>query len=111
MDFAQNKNDFASALANLRASVRLNPNNEVYQNDLGVTEMRVGQLDKAKKRFVEALKINKHYYTAQENIDDLIKFMGMSNHITTTTNTIITNTNTNTIIIIIIITITIIIIR
>ena len=61
MDYAQNKNDFTTALANLRAAVRLNPFNEIYQNDLGVSEMRVGQLHKAKRRFIESLRANKFH--------------------------------------------------
>jgi len=80
MDYAQNKNDFTSALANLRAAVRLNPNSEIYQNDLGVSEMRVGQLHKAKKRFIESLKVNKYYDTAQENIDDIKAYMGIKEY-------------------------------
>jgi len=45
------KGDYKGALPDFRAAVRLSPNNLGFLNDLGVTEMRVGEYQKAKRRF------------------------------------------------------------
>lgn len=45
-------------LYRFRAAVKAQPNNPLYQNDLGVTEMRLGQLELAQQRFLTALELD-----------------------------------------------------
>lgn len=72
---ASNRDDYESALAFFRASVRVNNNNAYYWNDLGVTEMRLGLLQKAKTRFISALNVDNNFNIANENLEELSKYM------------------------------------
>jgi Flp pilus assembly protein TadD len=49
------------ALSLFRAACRFDPSDVLLQNDLGVTEMRLGQLKKAQKRFLKALELDPSY--------------------------------------------------
>lgn len=69
------KGDYKGALPDFRAAVRLSPNNLGFLNDLGVTEMRVGEYQKAKRRFLKALELDPNFDTAKENIVELKKFV------------------------------------
>ena len=48
--------------------------------NVGVTEMRIGQLDKALKRFKKSLLLQPHFQTAQDNINDLLDFIENSRY-------------------------------
>ena len=74
LNAAQN-GDYVDSLAYLRSACRLKPNDTFYLNDLGVTEMRVGELHKAKKRFLQTLDIDPNQKLAQENLKLLKGFM------------------------------------
>ena len=52
-----------------------NNNNNNKYNYLGVTEMRMGHLDKAMKRFKKSLLINPNFQTAKDNINDLNEYL------------------------------------
>eukprot|EP00605_Chrysophyceae_sp_TOSAG23-4_P000354 GSChrysophyteH1.ASY1.ANO1.401.1 assembled CDS len=67
--------DYNNALPHMRAAVRMDPENTGYLNDLGVTEMRVGQYQKAKWRFLKSLELDPTFKTGEENIVEIKKFM------------------------------------
>lgn len=67
--------NYKTALAYFRASVRLDNSSALYWNDLGVTEMRMGFLQKAKRRFYKSLEINPLFDVAQDNLNDLSEAM------------------------------------
>ena len=67
--------NYADALPHMRAAVRMDPNDTGYQNDLGVTEMRMGQYQKAKWRFLKALEVDPTFDTAGDNIDEVKKYL------------------------------------
>jgi len=66
---------YAEALPGLRAAVRLWPTDTGFLNDLGVTEMRLGQYEKAKWRFLKALEIQPGFDIAADNIKEIKTFM------------------------------------
>lgn len=49
------------ALGYLRSAVRKEPSSAKFLNDLGVAEMRLGQLHSARKRFLKALQADASY--------------------------------------------------
>jgi hypothetical protein len=67
--------NYPLALANFRAACRHNDKSSLYWNDLGVTEMRMGELQKALKRFKRALSIDPNSAVAKDNIEELSHFM------------------------------------
>lgn len=67
--------NYDMSLAYLRAACRSDPKVPIYLNDLGVTEMRMGQYSRAKKRFSKALKIDKNLELAKTNLEELKRFM------------------------------------
>lgn len=69
----QNKMDLA--LAYFRAACRLDNSSTLYWNDLGVTEMRTGQLEKALTRFSKALKIDSNHNIARKNLQELQEYI------------------------------------
>ena len=69
------KGQYAEALPGMRAAVRMQPEDTSYLNDLGVTEMRVGQYEKAKWRFLKAKELKPDFITIDDNIKELLKFM------------------------------------
>lgn len=69
------KGQYETALAHFRAATRVAPTAPKYWSDLGVTEMRMGMYVKALRRFLKALGLDASYRLAQENIDELQRFM------------------------------------
>ena len=67
--------NYAEALPGLRAAVRMWPTDTGFLNDLGVTEMRLGQYQKAKWRFLKAMEIQPGFDTAEDNIKEIRKYM------------------------------------
>lgn len=76
-----NNGDLDLALANFRAACRLNNASALLWNDLGVTEMRVGLLQRAEKRFLKALRIDPFYATASDNLRELQQHTGASGEV------------------------------
>ena len=72
---AADTNDYGECLSYFRAAVRLQPDNPTYLTDLGVTEMRVGELQKAKHRFQKALFINPERKHTRDNLEILKEYM------------------------------------
>lgn len=70
--------NYSKSLAYLRSACRINPKNHLYFNDLGVTEMRAMQFQKAKKRFLKSLQLNNTQNIAAENLKELEDFMNPS---------------------------------
>ena len=73
-------NQYEEALSLLRASLRNNPNNTDTLNDLGVTEMRTGDLQRAKKRFWRCLKLIPHDEDCLRNLNDLKRYMAIHDY-------------------------------
>lgn len=71
-----NQGDYRNAVAHFRLTCRLSPLDSTYWNDLGVTEMRLGELHKAKRRFLKALELDPESQTAQDNASELKGYMG-----------------------------------
>lgn len=67
--------DLKAALAFFRTAVRHNNMSELYWNDLGVTEMRLGEYAKARRRFVKSQFINPEYDAARDNLRDITNYM------------------------------------
>jgi hypothetical protein len=63
------------ALASFRTAVRLDNSSYLYRNDLGVTEMRVGQLQKAYKRFRRSLELEPSFAVAKKNLDEIVSYL------------------------------------
>ena len=70
-----NKGDYGGSLPYFRLACRLSPTNVAFWNDLGVTEMRVGMLQKAKRRFLTAIDINPKFATSHENLREIKQFL------------------------------------
>ena len=66
---------YAESLGYFRAAVRLQPDNPLYLTDLGVTEMRIGELHKAKLRFEKSLSIAPSRKHTIDNLQTLKKYM------------------------------------
>jgi tetratricopeptide (TPR) repeat protein len=75
MELAKKK-QFKEALPRFRAAVRIHPNSPQLWNDLGVTELRAGELQKAKSRFLKALELVPDYESAIANDKDLREQLG-----------------------------------
>lgn len=75
MDLAQ-KDKFEDSLPRFRAAVRLYPDSAHILNDLGVTEMRVKEYQKAKLRFLKAIELDDTYQMAKDNDKDIRKELG-----------------------------------
>jgi hypothetical protein len=69
------KNDLEKAKAFLRTAVRLDNSSYLSWNDLGVTEMRSGQLRKAYRRLQRASELNPIFETTKKNLEELIEFV------------------------------------
>ena len=67
--------NYDASLAYLRAACRKNGQHALFWNDLGVTEMRVGQYLKAKKRFLRALEIDPSFQLSVKNLEELATMM------------------------------------
>jgi len=67
---------FFEALELLRGAVRNDPYNLNYLNDLGVTEMRMGDLDKAKRRFWRCLTLEPEHVDCKKNAEEVHRFQG-----------------------------------
>lgn len=74
---------YVESLAYFRGACRLNPRNALYWNDLGVTEMRLGLLEKAERRFLQSLKEDSSFEVARENLDTLITYITSEEKIST----------------------------
>jgi hypothetical protein len=68
------KEETNKALASFRTAVRLDNSSYLYWNDLGVTEMRVGQLQKAYKRFKRSLELKSSFSVAKKNLDEIVAY-------------------------------------
>jgi tetratricopeptide (TPR) repeat protein len=66
---------YNEALPHMRAAVRMDPYDIGFVNDLGVTEMRMGQYQKAKSRFLKVLELDPNFETGNENIAEIKKYM------------------------------------
>ncbi len=73
LDYAR-KEQYDIALAYFRLAVRHNNESAFYWSDLGVTEMRVQQFQKAKRRFMKALSIDPSLQLARDNIKELNRY-------------------------------------
>ncbi len=69
------RGQYEVSLAHLRAACRKLNSSAVFWSDLGVTEMRIGQYSKAKRRFMKALSIDDNYELAKANLFELQRFM------------------------------------
>lgn len=67
---------YEDAVGLFRAAVRNNGNSTEALNDLGVTEMRIGELHRAKRRFWRCLKLDPNQADCKRNAADLKKYMG-----------------------------------
>lgn len=76
------QNDNSRALASFRTAVRLDNSSYLYWNDLGVTEMRLGQLQKAYERFQRAYALRPDFEVTQKNINDLEDYLSTNPNIT-----------------------------
>jgi hypothetical protein len=72
--------DLATGLAYFRTAVRHWNISEQYWNDLGVTEMRLGEFFKARRRFIQSLDINPNYKAAQDNLRDISFYLKGEGH-------------------------------
>jgi tetratricopeptide (TPR) repeat protein len=63
--------DYSSSRGYFRSACRLHNSSALYWNDLGVTELRTGEFDKAKRRFQRALDIDSSFQTPQNNLKEL----------------------------------------
>ena len=72
--------DLATGLAYFRTAVRHWNVSEQYWNDLGVTEMRLGEFFKARRRFIQSLDINPNYKPAQDNLRDISLYLKGEGH-------------------------------
>ena len=70
-----NLGSYTASLSLFRAAVRMDQDHSLYLNDLGVTEMRVGDLQRAKKRFMHALAVDPNNQIAKDNLSELRSFM------------------------------------
>lgn len=70
--------DYKYALAHFRAACRRYNASALYWNDLGVTEMRMGELERARTRFVKALSLEPNYAIAHKNLNEVQAFMSIS---------------------------------
>ena len=66
-----NVEQYDLALAYFRSACRHINDSSLYWNDLGVTEMRLGDLKRARKRFKKALAIDPTFEIALENLNEL----------------------------------------
>lgn len=73
------KGDLKTAVALFRTAVRHNNQSEIYWNDLGVTEMRIGNFLKARRRFVKSLDLNSHFEPARDNFLDVSTHLKKNN--------------------------------
>ena len=69
-----NQGDYGGSLPYFQLAVRLSPSNVVYWNDLGVTEMRVGHLEKAERRFIRAIEIDPKFAISHENLKEIRQY-------------------------------------
>ena len=72
---AEETKQYGECLGYFRAAVRLQPDNPTYLTDLGVTEMRIGELQKAKHRFQKALSIDPERLHSKDNLQILKEYM------------------------------------
>jgi Flp pilus assembly protein TadD len=56
------------AIAHLEASLRTNPDNPSFHNNLGTELMKVGRIEQAVAHFRKALQLNPDYSSAQNNL-------------------------------------------
>jgi hypothetical protein len=66
---------YQMSLAYLRTAARHDTTDLMILNDLGVTEMRIGQLQRAKRRFLQILESRPDYDIAIENLNEIRKYM------------------------------------
>ena len=71
-----NAGDYRGALPFFQLACRLDPSNAGFWNDLGVTEMRLGELHKSKTRFLKATEISPDFSVGYDNIQELRTHMG-----------------------------------
>lgn len=67
--------NYKQGLAHFRAACRRYNSSALFWNDLGVTEMRLGQFQRAKRRFAKALSIDQDFDTAGKNLKDLQAYL------------------------------------
>ena len=67
-------NRYDDALFYFRLAVRLNPYNKNYWSDLGVTEMRVRDYERAASRFFRGLDLDPTYKGIWDNLNELANF-------------------------------------
>jgi tetratricopeptide (TPR) repeat protein len=70
-----NLGSYTASLPLFRAAVRMDQDHPLYLNDLGVTEMRMGDLQRAKRRFLHALAVDPNNKIAKDNLSELRSFM------------------------------------
>lgn len=76
------QNDIERAIASFRTAVRLDNASYLYWNDLGVTEMRIGQLQKAYDRYQRANRLLPEYDITLKNIRQLEDYISNNPNIT-----------------------------
>ena len=64
----RNANKFTEALAEFNQAVRLSPKQPVYLNQLGITSRQMGQFDKARDAYEQALALDANYTPAILNL-------------------------------------------
>lgn len=69
------QNNLPLAMAYFRSACRHLNSSALYWNDLGVTEMRMGQYLKARRRFAVSLSIDPYFAAAQDNMRDITKYL------------------------------------
>jgi hypothetical protein len=74
MKFIEEGN-YPLALAHFRAAVRHNNRSVLYWSDLGVTEMRMGLLHKARQRFLQALSVDPTSSLASDNLIEIENYL------------------------------------
>lgn len=69
------KNELRQALPIFKQAARKDPTNAEYLNNIGVTEMRLGKLDEAKRYFELALEHSPNNEDARLNLAELLDFI------------------------------------
>jgi hypothetical protein len=67
--------DYQNGVSLFRAACRLKPSDPWFWNDLGVTELRMGDYKRAQKRFIKAIELEPNYDIAKNNLREVKQAM------------------------------------
>ncbi len=67
---------FADALLEFKTAVELEPENPVFRNNLGLTYMKLGEIDRAEEAFRKAVSLKENYPEALNNLGAILNKKG-----------------------------------